>query len=164
MLRNLCSTILLNARLSWRKSTSFVPPVAQNPDLLFSLSLSPPLSLSLSLCYYSYTAGEIHFNLMAIVTDRKMQLERQIAQSESQRDMAAKRVCWVFPFSFVTLPPPPVLSPLLSFSLPPRVPLSFFFASHTSLSLPPITNHPHPFSRVSPNMGVTIIGKLNEPT
>jgi ubiquitin carboxyl-terminal hydrolase L5 len=40
----------------------------------------------------SYTAGEIHFNLMAIVTDRKMQLERQIAQSESQRDMAAKRI------------------------------------------------------------------------
>ena len=40
----------------------------------------------------SYTSDEIHFNLMAIVSDRKLQLEKEIASCESQRDMAAQRV------------------------------------------------------------------------
>ena len=50
------------------------------------------LVLMCCLCPYSYTSDEIHFNLMAIVTDRKLQFEREISVAESQRDTAAKRV------------------------------------------------------------------------
>jgi len=41
----------------------------------------------------SYTSGEIHFNLMAVVGDRKRMLEREIQELTQRRDKAAQRVC-----------------------------------------------------------------------
>ena len=40
----------------------------------------------------SYAADEIHFNLMAVVSDRKRELSKKIASLEEKRDMAAQRV------------------------------------------------------------------------
>lgn len=40
----------------------------------------------------SYAADEIHFNLMAFVSDRKRELGRRIAGLEEKRDQAALRV------------------------------------------------------------------------
>ena len=40
----------------------------------------------------SYAADEIHFNLMAIVSDRKKLYEKQIAEAEQRRELAAKKV------------------------------------------------------------------------
>ena len=42
----------------------------------------------------SHTSGEIHFNLMAIVADRKKLLEREIQELAERRDKAAERVSW----------------------------------------------------------------------
>ena len=53
----------------------------------------------------SYTTDEIHFNLMAIVADRKRLFEKEIKELEEKRDAAAQRVrmgllllivCWVY--------------------------------------------------------------------
>jgi hypothetical protein len=41
---------------------------------------------------YSYAADEIHFNLMAIVSDRKKLYEKQIAEADQRRELAAKKV------------------------------------------------------------------------
>ena len=40
----------------------------------------------------SYASDEIHFNLMAIVSDRKKQFEKQIAELEQRKALAAKKV------------------------------------------------------------------------
>ena len=45
----------------------------------------PPLS--------SYASDEIHFNLMAIVSDRKKQFEKEITELERKKELAAKKVC-----------------------------------------------------------------------
>lgn len=50
------------------------------------------LHISDVVCLCSYTSDEIHFNLMAIVSDRKSQYEKEISACESQRDTAARRV------------------------------------------------------------------------
>ncbi len=42
--------------------------------------------------FFSYTSGEIHFNLMAVVGDRKRMLEREIQELTQRRDKAAQRV------------------------------------------------------------------------
>ena len=55
------------------------------------------------LCSYSYTTDEIHFNLMAIVADRKKLFEKEISELENKRDTAAQRV----------REPPPPWSPAL---------------------------------------------------
>ena len=40
----------------------------------------------------SFAADEIHFNLMAIVSDRKMIYEKEIAELEKRKERAAQRV------------------------------------------------------------------------
>ena len=42
---------------------------------------------------YSFSEGEIHFNLMAIVGDRRKRFQNEIDRLESQQDTAAKMVC-----------------------------------------------------------------------
>lgn len=54
----------------------------------------------LTCCYVflcSYAADEIHFNLMAIVSDRKKLYEKQIAEAEQRRELAAKKVDMIIP-------------------------------------------------------------------
>lgn len=41
----------------------------------------------------SYTADEIHFNLLAIVSDRRMLYKKEIEELEARKDLAAQRVC-----------------------------------------------------------------------
>ena len=41
---------------------------------------------------FSYTTEEIHFNLMAVVADRKKLYEQEIEELSQKRDMAAQRV------------------------------------------------------------------------
>lgn len=46
--------------------------------------------------FSSYTTDEIHFNLMALIADRKKLYEKQIEECGEKRDTAAQRVCgWV---------------------------------------------------------------------
>ena len=40
----------------------------------------------------SFAADEIHFNLMAIVSDRRMIYEKEIAELEKRKEQAAQRV------------------------------------------------------------------------
>ena len=42
----------------------------------------------------SFAADEIHFNLMAIVSDRRMIYEKEIAELEKRKEQAAQRVSW----------------------------------------------------------------------
>ena len=42
---------------------------------------------------YSYASDEIHFNLMAIVSDRRKLYKKQIAEAEHRRELAAAKVC-----------------------------------------------------------------------
>jgi len=43
--------------------------------------------------WYSFSEGEIHFNLMAIVGDRRKRFQKEIDRLEAQQDTAAKMVC-----------------------------------------------------------------------
>lgn len=49
--------------------------------------------LALWCILYSYASDEIHFNLMAIVSDRRKLYEKQIAEAEHRRELAAAKVC-----------------------------------------------------------------------
>ncbi len=42
--------------------------------------------------HHSYAADEIHFNLMAVVSDRKRELSRRVTALTERRDVAAQRV------------------------------------------------------------------------
>ena len=42
---------------------------------------------------YSFSEGEIHFNLMAIVGDRRKRFQKEIDRLETRQDTAAKMVC-----------------------------------------------------------------------
>ena len=44
------------------------------------------------LLFYSYAADEIHFNLLAIVSDRRMLYKREIEETEARKELAAQRV------------------------------------------------------------------------
>ena len=66
---------------------------SKNTKRTLSPSLPPPpLSLSLSLTINSYTADEIHFNLLAVVTDRKKLYQKEIAQLDARKELAAQKV------------------------------------------------------------------------
>lgn len=41
---------------------------------------------------HSYTADEIHFNLLAVVSDRRMCFEREISEIETKKELAAQKV------------------------------------------------------------------------
>ena len=41
---------------------------------------------------YSFSEGEIHFNLMAVVGDRRKRFTKEIERLEARRDLAAKMV------------------------------------------------------------------------
>ena len=43
-------------------------------------------------CVFSFSEGEIHFNLMAVVGDRRKRFVKEIERLESRRDLAAKMV------------------------------------------------------------------------
>lgn len=49
------------------------------------------------LTLYSHTTDEIHFNLMALVADKKKLYERQMEDFGEKRDAAAQRVSPPFP-------------------------------------------------------------------
>ena len=40
----------------------------------------------------SFAADEIHFNLMAVVSDRRMMCEKEITELESRKELAVQRV------------------------------------------------------------------------
>ena len=52
--------------------------------------------LECGLCLHSYASDEIHFNLMAIVSDRKRLFEKQITEAEQRKELAAKKVIECF--------------------------------------------------------------------
>lgn len=43
-------------------------------------------------CFYRYNEGEIHFNLMAIVSDRKLQCEKKLAELEATGKATPEKV------------------------------------------------------------------------
>lgn len=43
-------------------------------------------------CCHSYTTDEIHFNLMALVADKKKLYEKEVEELTERRDAAAQRV------------------------------------------------------------------------
>ena len=58
----------------------------------YSKNTKRTLSLFLSLSLNSYTADEIHFNLLAVVTDRKKLYQKEIAQLDARKELAAQKV------------------------------------------------------------------------
>ena len=41
---------------------------------------------------FSYSAGEIHFNLLAVVSDKRKVYEKEIIKLDTRKELAAKKV------------------------------------------------------------------------
>lgn len=65
------------------------PPSVGPPSVGFCVHIMPHV---VGGHFCSYTGDEIHFNLMAIVADRKKLYEKQIEEFSEKRDAAAQRV------------------------------------------------------------------------